>query len=668
MHNTTSKNDPIAESSAKPQESEESAFRHVEELQRELFDLDYKLEILLSAVQALHADSQSNSILDAVARLAREITRADAAVVSIVSDDRKTYRYAAADGIGVCDLMGESIPIGTGFCGWVWEKKPAGWGGSVHDVPSENELAWPEKNQAVILAPLMSGSQLLGGIACVRGNGDESFSRRDLRLLMLFAGHAAAAMRRAWSAKEVAAALEVANGLREGLEKTHEELERAYSDLETIALYDRLTKLPNRSLLQDRTRLALAKAKAESESVALLVLDLDRFKEINDTLGALAGDRLIREMGQRLERCCPPGSTVARIGGDVFGIMLAPADAISATAVAKNLLEAVEEPVADRSGDFSLSASIGIAVFPEHEVSGEGLQKCAESAMQEAKKNKQNVAIFHPIHRESKTLLSKGELRAGIDRGQFQLYFQPKISLKTGTLVSVEALSRWNHPQKGLLNPCDFIPALEDLGMMPLFNQWVLEDAIRQLGVWNQRGLTFQVAANISIHSLINPIAFDDLKKAIQTCETPERLTLEITENLFLSDYGMLKEKLEFLRNFGVIFSIDDFGTGHSSLSRLKQLPVTELKIDRSFVGELARSADDEVIVRSTIDLGHNLGLCVVAEGVEDAGALKKLVALGCDIAQGFYFGKPMTANDLEARFARGEWGGETKGSQKNQE
>lgn len=568
---------------------------------------------------------------------AKDLTCADSVLVAVVSADGKSYRCLAGFGLWGKSLEGGDLPLAASESGSCRMPLAANGGGQT------------------IFAPLRHQGGPLGAIWCHKEEIAKSFSPGDCDLLEVFAeqaayvwGSLAESQRREGLLEELAASLEEGRSA----------LDQAHADLEKVALYDRLTGLPNRAHMQDRVRFGLALGQQDGGQSAMLVLDLDRFKQVNDTLGALAGDRILQEMGQRLRKAAPAEATVARIGGDVFGVFLPRADQAPAIEAAQAMLSSVEAPLAAWAGEFSLSASIGIAMAPLHEKSAEGLLKCAESAMLEAKQARQNIGFFQPkLQAPQALLLSKSDLQSGLAHGDFVLHFQPKINLKTRTLVSVEALARWNHPKNGLIGPGEFLPALEALGMMPKFNQWVLDSAIRQMEAWSENGLAFCVAVNVSAHSLSNPAAFDAMERAISACSVKDRLTLEITEDALLTDYGSLKNRLQTLRETGIHFSIDDFGTGHSSLSRLRQLPVTEIKIDRSFVGEMEKSSDDEVIVKSTIDLGHNLGLSVVAEGVEDQGSLRKLMDLGCDVAQGFYFGKPMSAEELERRFRAGEWG-----------
>jgi diguanylate cyclase (GGDEF)-like protein len=429
-------------------------------------------------------------------------------------------------------------------------------------------------------------------------------------------------------------------------------------ELELLSLYDSLTQLPNRSLFRDRVNQAIGIARREDAPLSLLLVDLDQFKEINDTLGHETGDLLLKEVADRFAGQLGYADTVSRLGSDEFGLLLTHADTEAARAFADRLLRVLEAPFRHGRQELSISAGIGIATFPGHGGDATTLMRHADLAMYRAKRNRLNVAAYDERQHEDspRRLLLRGNLRRGLAGRQFLLHYQPKIDLGSRRLVGVEALARWRHPEQGLIMPDVFIPALEDNGLINAFNLWALDTALAQAAAWRQRGIELRMSVNMSVLSLLNPASFGEIEALLAGSLTGSpaagRLMLEITENLFLSDYGRLGDALTRLRGLGVSFSIDDFGTGHSSLARLRKLPVNELKIDRSFVTDMANNPDDAIIVRSTIDLAHNLGLSVVAEGVENAAVLDRLAAMGCDVVQGYHLGRPMPADDLE-RLAR---------------
>jgi diguanylate cyclase (GGDEF)-like protein len=420
------------------------------------------------------------------------------------------------------------------------------------------------------------------------------------------------------------------------------------------ALHDALTGLPNRTLFRDRTTMALLAARRTGTSVAVLLMDLDRFKEVNDTLGHHTGDLLLEQVGQRLRAQLRASDTVARIGGDEFAV-LAPdvSDADAAMALASKLRAALEAPFAlGELSEVHAEATIGVAVCPEHGSDADALIQHADVAMYAAKHARTGAAIYDPdADRYSLERLELiGELRRAIEHDELVLHYQPKIDLAAdaGAAVAAEALVRWQHPQRGLIPPAEFIPLAEHTGLMRPLTLWVLETALRQARDWRAQRLDVAIAVNLSATNLADVALPDDVEALLaRFAVAPERLTLEITESTAMADPTRASAVLRRLDEIGVGLAIDDFGTGHSSLAYLRSLPVTELKIDRSFVMNMSADAGDAVIVRSTIDLGHNLGLRVVAEGVEDEQALEWLTEHGCDLVQGYGISRPLPAARL---------------------
>jgi diguanylate cyclase len=387
---------------------------------------------------------------------------------------------------------------------------------------------------------------------------------------------------------------------------------------------------------------------------ALLLLDLDRFKEVNDTFGHQAGDVLLREIGPRLRGVLRGSDVLARLGGDEFALLLPETGAGAAVSVAEKLLHALDEPFGVDSYEFQVGASIGIASFPTDGLSASDLMRRADVAMYAAKRANLGAAVYAKeldVNTPEQITLY-GELRRAIEQHELRLHFQPKVDVSTGALSGVEALVRWQHPDRGLIFPDQFIPMAERTGLIRPLGNWVLEAAVRQSGVWEREGHAIEIAVNLGAYNL------DDSNLAQAICElleryavTADRLRVEITETMLMRDPDNARRVLDELRAAGVRVSIDDFGTGYSSLAYLKRLPADELKIDRSFVMHMAEDAGDTAIVRSVIALGHELGLLVTAEGVEDAVSLEWLRAFGCDRAQGYYFARPMDAESLRASF-----------------
>jgi diguanylate cyclase (GGDEF)-like protein len=426
---------------------------------------------------------------------------------------------------------------------------------------------------------------------------------------------------------------------------------RAAIAKEHQSLHDALTGLPNRTLFRDRIEHAINAGRRTEVVSAVMLIDLDHFKEINDTLGHHAGDRLLEEVARRLEHSLSEDDTVARLGGDEFGVLLPclrrPGDA---NVVARQLLAGLREPFSIEGLTLEIDASIGMACHPAHGNGVETLIQRADIAMYAAKESGSGHAMFEPrMDRFSPRRLSlAGGLRSAIQNGEIILFFQPKADLSTGRVVGVEALARWEHPRLGLIAPAEFVPIAEQTGLITPLTSYVLDSALRQVREWKDRGRELSVAVNLSARSFLDAQLSVEIPRLLAKWDVDARLLeLEITESMLMLDPGRAQATLERLSRIGLTLSVDDFGTGYSSLANLKRLPVDVIKIDKSFVIDMAIDASDAAIVRSTIDLAHNLGLRVVAEGVESHQAWTQLVELGCDLAQGFYVSRPLPASDL---------------------
>jgi diguanylate cyclase (GGDEF)-like protein/PAS domain S-box-containing protein len=435
------------------------------------------------------------------------------------------------------------------------------------------------------------------------------------------------------------------------------ERKRLERKLQYQAQHDALTGLPNRELLSARIIEALAKNRAGGAKTGLLLIDLDKFKEVNDTLGHACGDQLLAQIGPRLlTGALRANDTVARLSGDEFAVLLPNVHGISgAVGVAERVLTALHAPftVGDTSAD--VAASIGVAVAPDHGTSPTDLLRHADTAMYEAKEAAAGVAVYEPERGERAPtrfgLL--GQLRRALDRGELVVYYQPKLDLATGKLAGAEALVRWQHPQRGLLSPAEFVPVAETTGLIHRLTSHVLDVALAQVHAWALAGVEVPIAVNLSARCLHDRGLPRRVAAALERHQVPPAmLCLEITESSIMRDPVGALAVLRELAATGVRLSLDDFGTGYSSMTYLRQLPVTELKVDRSFVQDLASESADAVLVRSAVDLGHNLGLEVVGEGVEDSSTLDALRALGCDVAQGYFVARPMPAEAVDAWLA----------------
>jgi diguanylate cyclase (GGDEF)-like protein len=426
---------------------------------------------------------------------------------------------------------------------------------------------------------------------------------------------------------------------------------------EHASLHDALTGLPNRVLFRRRVEEALARTARSGGEVILMVLDLDRFKEVNDTLGHGRGDELLRDISERLRAAVREVDVVARLGGDEFGVVLVPEApaAEAALALARRIEDALDAPFELADLWVEGNASIGIACAPEHAADAETLIQRADVAMYQAKQTGGGHAVYDPEsdpHLPGKLRLLQ-DLRPAIDEGQLLLHFQPKVRVADGALEGVEALVRWQHPARGLLYPADFIELAERSNVVRALTLRVVRDAVRQAAHWHEMGLELPVAVNLSPRVLLDVALPADIAAILEEEALPPRLLeVEITESCLIADPDRTAGILERLSETGVRISIDDFGTGYSSLSLLKRLPVDAIKIDRSFVGDLAHDANDMAIVESTIQLAASLGVVAVAEGVETPEAWQRLVEFGCDLAQGFYVSRPLPAAELEAWLA----------------
>ncbi|HEU0167106.1 MAG TPA: EAL domain-containing protein [Chloroflexota bacterium] len=418
------------------------------------------------------------------------------------------------------------------------------------------------------------------------------------------------------------------------------------------ALHDPLSGLPNRNLLHDRLDRAILARRRDATTLALLLIDLDRFKEVNDTYGHDFGDELLKQVGPRLTAALRESDTVARLGGDEFAVILPNCgDVEAATSIATKLLRALEEPFLLGGEPIYISGSLGVVMCPDHGDDGQTLMRRADVAMYAAKRDGSGISLYADEQDQTTAtqLALTNQLRHAIEHGELEMHYQPKVDLATGRLVDVEALVRWRHKERGLVGPDNFIPLAERTGLIKPMTHWVVSQSLRDCRAWHEAGLHVGVAINLSVRNLQDPTLpglMDELLREHQV--DPAWLHIEITETVLMTNAARTIEIVQQLSDMGIYLSIDDFGTGYSSLSYLKRLPVRELKIDKSFVRDMAHDDNDAAIVRSTIDLGHNLGLEVVAEGVEDLDAWNRLLELGCDLAQGYFMAAPMPAHRLE--------------------
>lgn len=443
------------------------------------------------------------------------------------------------------------------------------------------------------------------------------------------------------------------NSMRDGIAEREERIRFQ-------ATHDSLTGLPNRTLFLDRLAQAIASSRRSGEIVGMLMMDVDRFKEINDTLGHPFGDDLLNEIGRRLSQTLRESDTVARLGGDEFAVMFRTDDAAKANDVARRIGGAFSTPFALAGITIDVHASMGIALYPQHAEDADTLMKRADIAMYHAKRNHTAFEMYEPGRDEHslRRLAILSELRRAVENDELQLHYQPKIDVSSERAVHAEALVRWKHPLHGMMPPDEFIGLAEQSGLISVITRWVLRRAIGDCGAWNRDGIDLTIAVNLSALDLYDQELPTFISGLLSEAGLPaSKLVLEITESGVMRDPVYAGKILSALKQRGIALAIDDFGTGYSSLAHLKRLPVDELKIDKSFVLQLDAPADDDlVIVRSTIELGHQMGLKVIAEGVESLASWTILKGLGCDMAQGYYISRPLPADEFQRWMRESDW------------
>jgi diguanylate cyclase (GGDEF)-like protein len=492
------------------------------------------------------------------------------------------------------------------------------------DPRLRNELTARGISEAIV-APLRTGDQVLGTLELTDRQGQlASFGDDDTRLLDSLAAHLTGAI----------------------------ENQQLLDRLRHAAYHDRLTGLPNRGRLSQAIDDAIAEVGPDSPLVVLCQLDIDRFKEVNDSLGHGWGDQLLIKLGQRLWKTVPADAMVARVGADEFAVLTTAGDVTEAEAHATLLREAVSQPCSLAGLTIDVAVSVGVALAPEHAADADALMRRVDVALSNAKSTGRTVAVYHPtMDQESlRRLRLVTQLREAIDSGQVVVRYQPKIALRSRELIGVEALVRWNHPEYGEVMPDDFVPLAEVTGLIGPLTMYVLRTAVEQCRQWLDRDLRIGIAVNLSARSLVDTGFPDRVADLLRGLRVPaDLLTFELTESSVMSDPDRMKPVLHRLHALGVGLSVDDFGTGYSSMAQLRRLPVDEVKIDKEFVLSMGTDLGDLAIVRAIIELGHSLGLRVVAEGVEDELARDLLVGNDCDVIQGYLVSRALDPDRMDA-------------------
>jgi diguanylate cyclase (GGDEF)-like protein len=594
------------------------------------------LEVLYESTRPLHEAADVEVVIETLLRQAKEMFRSDRAdVLFLAIDEAPAYRVVLDGDHDPRRIEGEDINPREG----VWARVVSEGRGLCLGRPIGNKrLREHFAHQGIrdlVAAPLFSQETVIGMMQVANRLGDVmTYGQDDVHLLETFAAHASTSLENA----------RLISRLRRHAEASHFQ-----------ALHDALTGLPNRTMFREQIQDALGRS--PGSGFAVLLMDLDKFKEVNDTLGHQNGDGLLIAAAQRLRESVRAGDLVARLGGDEFGILLdGVTKADEARMLAQRLTDALAAPFSVQDMTLEVGASIGIALFPLHGRDVDTLVQRADVAMYDAKSGYLGCAVYSPEQDSYSParLALVGELRRAIEEGELRVEYQPKVDLCDGRIVGAEALVRWRHPLRGEVPPDEFVPIAEHTGLLRPLTLFVLDQALTTCARWRAQGNPLTVAVNLSVRNLLDSELPLDVARGLMAHGLhANALELEITETALIADPPRTHSVLRRLRDLGVGIAIDDYGTGYSSLAYIRRMPVTALKIDKSFVGGMATDDNDGVIVRSTIDLGRNLGLDVVAEGVENDETWERLVADGCEIGQGFHFGRPMPEEAFESLLLR---------------
>lgn len=618
------------------------------QMQRTIAEQNRAIHDLYGFSNVLNTIEDFQKTLDYIVSFTKDALRCERISIMLIQEDE--LHINAAKGLPEDIIHSTRIPIGERVSGEVFRSRKAILAKSLDEVPYLDGTVQSNAQSfisiPILYAGLASAEHPLGVINVTNKVDDLPFSETDLETLTYIANTASIAIHNQL------------NRIR--LQKAYSETRAQAATLEYQMKHDALTDLPNRTMLHDCLQQALLDEGREKRPLALLILDLDRFKEVNDTLGHHNGDILLQHIGERLRGVLTEPNLVARLGGDEFAVLLPVAGIEDATIVSNKILETIKQPVMLNGLTLEVSASIGVALYPDHGEDPNLLIQRADVAMFMAKEAGDSCRIYDsrldPY--DSRRLMIMSELRHAIENNQLILHYQPKIDLQGGCISGVEALVRWQHPQYDLIPPDQFILVAEQTGLIKPLTLWVLNEALRQCSAWRQEGLEISVAVNLSARNLQDTQLHDQISCLLETWKVPPGLLeLEITESSIMANPELAKETLTRLNAMGIRLAIDDFGTGHSSLAYIKNLPVNEIKIDKSFVKSMAVANNDVLIVQATIELGHNLGLTVIAEGVENREIYNQLINLGCDSAQGYFMNRPVPAAEFMDWLGKSPWG-----------
>ncbi|MCW9031665.1 MAG: EAL domain-containing protein, partial [Gammaproteobacteria bacterium] len=588
--------------------------QRIQKLEDDLKQREYEIQLLTETTQAIGSQLELEKVFEIIAKRARELINAETLLVPILNKEFTEYTYRAGDGANIDEIVGETLPLNFGVCGWVWHHRKAWWRGVLKELSEEERNLWENEAGTLILVPLMGRQSFLGGIAGMNKIGGGEFTENDLYILELFAGQVAIAIENAMAMEKLEEAKRVSEAYQSELKSLNKRLVSVNHELEHLTLYDQLTGLPNRLLFRDRLQQEINLASEQNLYITIMIIDIDRFQEVNEALGHEEGDILLKEVSQRFFRCLGSKDTLARLGGDEFAVLMMNNNNDMALDQARVILDILEEPVKLSKESVSITAKVGITQYPDHGEDVQTLLKHMDAAIIVAKRENESIHVYEMDKDDTSGRLALVQsIKQAFEQSEFKLFYQPKIELVSGTFIGVEALARWPDKNSGYIPTEMFISVMEQMGLINEFSYWVLDTAMAQRIAWLNEGYDLKVSVNIPVTMVLEAGFVSKIHELIKQHDSVSGIILEITENIFFSDYDRLSRLMNDLQDLGLSFSIDDFGTGHSSLSRLRQLPVSELKIDKSFVIDMLGNKDDEVIVRSTIELAQSLGIRICA-------------------------------------------------------
>ncbi len=534
---------------------------------KELKDREAEIHLLQSTFRMVASELDLDKIYNTVCERALKLVEAETILLPILDDKQKTYTYQAGAGLNAEEIVGESLPLECGVCGWVWKNRKAWWRGILSELSESERNKWEKEAGSIILVPLQGRHSFLGGIAALNKKDGLDFTRRDMEILSMFAGIVSIAIENAISVKQLKDTQETLIEHQNRLERVNKQYSESSRRIEELSLYDSLTGLPNRTLFSDRLKTAIEQARRQSITLSVLLIDINNFKTLNDALGHDIGDHILIEFCKLINQQTNPEETLSRLGGDEFILLLPNTTREQTEQRAKLLTSRFETPMMINQKDISINASIGISIYPDDSDDKASVLRHADIALHIAKDSHTGYHIFDKSQDKS----SDAQLGLAIDVNQafqdeqFELYFQPKIDIKTNTIISAEALGRWKHPSRGFISPGIFIDALEQYNLIDRYTFNVLDTTVKQISEWLDKGHNIKIAINLSTKTLMNPAFIEEVQSRLTDFTISRRIIFEITESLLLSDNEYVLDTLTRLRALGIELSIDDFGTGYSS-------------------------------------------------------------------------------------------------------